>query len=78
MRNVSFENRPDEFWETLKKRVDEYFISKNISTYANGAMWFRIVFMLLLFLVPYTLLFLLSWTPFQMWLICVVMGSGVA
>ena len=78
MRNISFENRPDEFWETLRKRVDEYFISKNISTYANGAMWFRVAFMLLLFLVPYALLFIFTWTPFQMWLLCLVMGFGVA
>ncbi|RYE38239.1 MAG: acyl-CoA desaturase, partial [Sphingobacteriales bacterium] len=34
------------FYATVKKRVDHYFKSNNISVYANGAMWFKTVFFL--------------------------------
>ena len=35
-----------EFYITLRKRVDAYFKDRNLSTHANGAMWFKAIFYL--------------------------------
>jgi linoleoyl-CoA desaturase len=78
MRHVTFGNRNDEFWETLKKRADAYFTSGNLTTYANRALWYKMVFMIIMTIAPY-LLILSGWfSPWQMWLLCVVLGIFMA
>ncbi|MFP5080407.1 fatty acid desaturase family protein [Pedobacter sp. JCM 36344] len=34
------------FYATVRSRVDHYFNDNNLSTYANGAMWFKAIFFL--------------------------------
>ncbi len=34
------------FYNTIRKSVDTYFTENNISTHANGAMWFKVTFFL--------------------------------
>ncbi|MEJ7557559.1 MAG: acyl-CoA desaturase [Pedobacter sp.] len=34
------------FYATVRSRVDQYFIENKLSTYANGAMWFKAIFFL--------------------------------
>ncbi len=41
------------FYATVRKRVDTYFIEKNISTHANAAMWFKAIFFIGGFLALY-------------------------
>jgi linoleoyl-CoA desaturase len=78
-RKITFEqNEQTEFWSSLKARVNAYFTDNNISPYANHAMIFKIVVMLLLFILPYALLYSGWLTPGQMWLLCIVMGFGMA
>ena len=69
----------DEFYQTLKQRVNEYFETRNITRYANSAMVFKTLVMLGLYLVPYLLIatstVINPWGVFSMW---VVMGIGVS
>lgn len=67
-----------EFFQVLRKRVDEYFTSNGISKHANAAMVFKTIFMLSLYLVPFTYLLLQGgplWLQLVLWL---VMGIGLA
>lgn len=67
-----------EFFQVLRKRVDEYFTTKGISKYANGAMVFKTIFMLGFYLVPFTYLLLVGgplWLQLVLWLF---MGIGLA
>ncbi|RZL17199.1 MAG: acyl-CoA desaturase, partial [Pedobacter sp.] len=34
------------FYATVRSRVDQYFDENNLSTHANGAMWFKAIFFL--------------------------------
>lgn len=55
---IRFQNANRAFYNTLKKRIDEYFQQKNISKYGNAEMYFKTAFMLALYFVPY--IFILS------------------
>jgi linoleoyl-CoA desaturase len=45
-----------DFSSTLKKRVRQHFKENNISKYGNGTMYFKTVFMISLYIVPYLLM----------------------
>jgi len=45
-----------QFYNTLKERVDAYFIENNISQHANFTMVFKTIVMLSLYFVPYSLI----------------------
>lgn len=71
-------NRP-EFCSILNKRVNEYFVSQNISKHANWQMKLKTVFMLSLYWTPY--LIMMSGDIQSGWLmlaLCVSMGLGLA
>jgi linoleoyl-CoA desaturase len=44
------------FFNTVTKRVNEFFENNNISPFANTAMWVKTIVMLLLYFVPYGLM----------------------
>lgn len=68
-----------EFFPLLKKRVNEYFQSKNISKYSNKNMVFKTVFMILLYTVPYFgMMFIWNGHAWQIVLSYMVMGFGLA
>ena len=46
----------DSFYDAVVAKVTAYLESNKISPYANGAMWFKTVVMLLLYFVPYLLM----------------------
>lgn len=77
--NVKFTGHlNEEFYKVLRKRVNTYFKSNNISRYANGKMVVKTIFMLCLYLVPFVLLLTISnsiWFELGMW---VLMGFGMA
>jgi len=51
---VKFAPKSNEgFYDTVKKRVDEYFTTNALSRHANGAMKFKTVVMLALYFLPY-------------------------
>ena len=55
-RKIIFDkNKIAEFYPTLRKRVDEYFSKHNLSTHANGAMVFKTIFILGVFIASYVL-----------------------
>jgi linoleoyl-CoA desaturase len=71
-------NHNPEFYKVLRERVNQYFKNNNISKYANGAMVFKTIVMLLMYLVPFSILFvpgLSNWLYFLCW---VIMGFGMA
>ena len=76
---IKFTNKDKtQFFNTLKKRVDNYFIENNISQYANATMVFKTIFMLSLYFVPYTLIMTQGYSLLGMWLCSLVMGLGLA
>ena len=79
---ISYRNREDPFYTTCKKRIDEYFRSRNTNFYANKAMVAKTIFLSALFLFSYSamfvfqatgliLVFLLSLFSFTMFLMAV-------
>ena len=67
----------EEFYKVLKQRVSSYFKTNNISRHGNAAMFFKTFAMLAIYLVPFSMLFVLenSFLLFMMW---VIMGFGMA
>ena len=53
---VKFDRGNLDFQQTLRKRVDEYFISNNIGKHANGQMIFKSLLIMTLTIASYTLL----------------------
>ncbi len=79
-RPVRFVNKDDkEFIVTLKKRVDEYFTSRNLSKNADYRYWLKVIGMLLLYFAPLTTIafgkFSNMWVFYGLWLIT---GIGIA
>jgi linoleoyl-CoA desaturase len=76
---IQFNSRQRAFYQTLHKRVDQYFKTNEIGKNANPAMVFKTVVMFALYFVPY---FLLVFNVFSsiplMLLMAVAMGFGVA
>jgi linoleoyl-CoA desaturase len=77
-KTVSFVNNNDEFYRTLKKRVNDYFTSRNISKKGNTKMVIKTLAMFSMYAVPYALMLTLDlgilWT-FALWS---AMGVGMA
>ena len=66
------------FYVTVRKRVDAYFVDNNISTFANGAMWFKAFFFLSGFIGLYLLILLGNFTPVVLLFFCVLLGMSGA
>lgn len=67
-----------EFYKELKKRVNAYFKTNNISKYGNTGMVVKSIFMILLYFVPLILILTVveqSWLSLLLW---VVAGFGMA
>ena len=72
-------NNQSEFIRELRKRVNLYFKSNNISRFGNTNMVIKTIFMLLLYLIPY---FLVVFNVFEnnlvVLLLWIIMGTGMA
>jgi linoleoyl-CoA desaturase len=79
MQTVKFSpNKASDFHKTLRKRVNEYFKSKNISRHANAKMVLKTIFMLTLYIAPFVLITTVvtnAWVAIGMW---ALMGLGTA
>ncbi len=69
----------DSFHEALKNRVNDYFVTNNISTYSNTQMYIKTVAMLSMYFVPYLLMVsgltaISPWLFYAMW---ILMGVGI-
>ncbi len=79
LQKVKFTNKnKTQFFNTLKERVDNYFIENNISQNANATMVFKTIFMLSLYFIPYFLIMTQGYSLLGMWLCSLVMGLGLA
>lgn len=67
-----------EFTATLNKRVNEYFKSNGISRYGNNEMYFKTVFMLSLFVLPFVALMVFEPPVLVGIVLCTLMGLGMA
>jgi linoleoyl-CoA desaturase len=78
-KKVTFNNKhAREFSEAVKSRVNDYFVSNNLSEHANGAMIIKSILLLGLYFGTYALLMTGAFNLWQMWLMCVLMGVGMA
>lgn len=69
----------NEFVRTLRKRVDQYFKENQLSKTGGLGIKLKALFMLALYVVPYTLImFSVVTNPWVMWLMCALMGLGMA
>lgn len=67
------------FIQVLREKVNDYFETNNISRYGNSNMVLKSVFMILLYLVPYSLMISGMFSGFLMLaLLWVLMGLGMA
>lgn len=76
---IRFTNKSKtQFYNTLKERVDQYFVDNNISPYANVTMVFKTIVMLSLYFIPLALIYSHTLNIWGMWLCSAIMGIGLA
>jgi linoleoyl-CoA desaturase len=77
--NVRFTGTQNtEFYKVLRSRVNAYFKEKNISRHANANMVLKTILLLSLYLVPFTLLFFLNYSPLLFIGLWSIAGVGMA
>lgn len=67
-----------EFYKTLRKRVNSYFKENNKSRFANTNMVFKTIFMIALYLTPFILILTVFNNWFLIALMWAIMGFGMA
>ncbi len=79
MQKIKFINRnKTHFYDTLKERVDKYFIDNHISKHANITMVAKTIVMLSLYFIPLIIIYTNSVNIIAMWLCSAIMGVGLA
>ena len=77
--NVTFaKTHNEEFHKVLRKRVGDYFKTKNISRHANAAMVFKTIAMLAFYLIPLCFLLTVEMSTWMVLLMWTIMGFGMA
>ena len=77
--NVTFaKDHNEEFYKVLRKRVSEYFKTKNISRHANASMVIKTIVMLTIYIAPLVLLLTVSMPIGLVLLMWCIMGIGMA
>lgn len=77
--NVTFaKNHNEEFYKVLRKRVSEYFKTKNISRHANASMVIKTFVMLIIYITPLVLLLTVSMPIGLVLLMWCIMGIGMS
>ena len=78
-KNIRFDRSQNvEFYKTLQRRVRGYFKENNISRYGNSAMVLKSIFMIALYLVPFTLMLTVVESTWLMLIMWVLMGFGMS
>lgn len=77
---VNFSNNLNtDFFETVRKKVNEYFKTNNISRFGNYTMVIKTIVMILIYMVPYSvLMFGEIHNPWLIWVLWMLMGFGMA
>lgn len=76
---IKFNNKIQaEFASEMKQKVKAYFVDKGISTHANQAMVFKTIAMFAFAFGPYFMILLLPLSLWQMSVLCIIMGFGIA
>ncbi|HTF82330.1 MAG TPA: acyl-CoA desaturase [Cytophagales bacterium] len=80
MNNPKFNHSRQEFFKTLRKRVEEYFTSNNLEKTGNTTMYVKTIVMLTMYFVPYFLLVFADFGNYEYLklFLVVLMGVGVA
>lgn len=74
-----YTNRPSHFSKVLRKRVNSYFSTNDISKHANHSMVFKTILMLSLFIIPLTLICLgLINRVYFLFIMYIISGLGMA
>ncbi len=79
--NIRFTNTDKEkaqFFATLRKRVDEYFKTNNISKHCNTEMVFKTIIMLSAYIVPFVCILIFKPQPLISMILWSVMGVSLA
>lgn len=77
--NIRFPSKDQNFYDTLKKRVNEHFKTVGSTRHANREMVFKTIFMFSLYIVPLVLLF--TGVITSVWValpLCLLMGAAIA
>lgn len=69
---------PNNFFETLNKRVNSYFEENKIARTGNASLFIKTVIMFSLFIAPYILMLSLNISQWWMLLFTVIIGIGMA
>jgi linoleoyl-CoA desaturase len=77
-KNITFGKPGSDFFPVLRKRVDNYFKENNIKKSANGAMVFKTVFILFVYLLTYGLILSNILDPIAILAVCGVHGFFAA
>ncbi len=78
-RKVTFNNKvAREFSQSVKERVNAYFDDNGISRHANAQMIIKTLALVSLYVVAYLLIMMGNFPLWVMWMLCVVMGIGMA
>ncbi|MCE3259123.1 MAG: acyl-CoA desaturase [Bacteroidetes bacterium] len=78
IRFKSHNSSEHQFAVTLRKRVNDYFKEKNISTKANAGMVFKSVVLLLIYILPFVALLFIPMSTIAALLMVLLMGIGIA
>jgi linoleoyl-CoA desaturase len=81
MKSIRFNTtdaRDREFVATLRKNVSDYFKENNISQKANGAMWFKAIALIAIYVVPFVLILTIPMNAWWAFFWCIIMGIGIA
>ena len=74
-RKITFNrNKESEFYSVVKQRVNDYFVSNNISRHANGAMITKTIIILVAYAATYFMLLSNFFSPWVMLLIAMLHG----
>lgn len=75
-KKLKFNNiRQSSFFSDVRKKVDAYFLDKDISKKANGTMWFKVTFFLGGFFLLYGLILSNQFSPLVMLLFAALLGA---
>jgi linoleoyl-CoA desaturase len=78
-RKVTFNNKvAREFSQSVKERVNAYFDDNGISRHANAQMIIKTLALVSLYVVAYLLIMMGNFPLWVMWMLCIVMGIGMA
>lgn len=76
---IKFVNKAkSNFFGDLRTNIDEYFEKNNLSKCGGNKLIIKALFMIGLYIIPYFLMLTFTFTGLQMFLMCIIMGFGVA